>query len=74
MPTSRSGGPLNFRDVFYIEPAIGLWLVVVAGLLGTILSLVLLWQTRPQVAGPPVRSPAQPDAMSLDDSERGASL
>jgi hypothetical protein len=72
---TRGGGQsFNASDFFHIDPAPGLWMVAVSGLLGTVLSLSLR-QTKPQVLGeapgqpwlqplPPPPAAVQPDAVS----------
>jgi hypothetical protein len=61
-PFGGGGESLNFRDMFHIDPAPGLWMVAVSGLLGTVLSLFVLRQTRQQVSGAsgPVTPPTGP--------------
>lgn len=54
----------NIRDVFDIRPAPGLWLLVFAGLLGTVLSVILLLSRRTPVApamatNPPAAPPEE---------------
>lgn len=57
-------GPLppgfpNLRDVFHIDPAPGLWMVALSGLLGIVLSMVILWRTK-RLVSEAVRGPALP--------------
>jgi hypothetical protein len=56
VPGAAAGGlQLNFRNFFHIDPAPGLWMVAIAGLIGSVLSL-FAWVRRP---GAPVAWPAQ---------------
>jgi hypothetical protein len=61
VPGAAAGGlPLNFRNFFHIDPAPGLWMVAIAGLIGSVLSLSV-WIRKP--SGPvafqyPAPSPA----------------
>jgi hypothetical protein len=59
VPVSATAGfTFNARALFHIDPAPGLWMVAIAGLLGTVLSL-FVW-IRKQAA--PVAEPAAPVA------------
>jgi hypothetical protein len=43
--------PIDFRDVLHFDPAPGLWMIVFAGLLGTVLASLMLVGARPRAVG-----------------------
>jgi hypothetical protein len=62
VPFGATGGPVfNARDFLHIDPAPGLWMVAVAGLLGTVLSVsVSIYSARVRRAAPAQVQPLAP--------------
>ena len=59
---ATGGGPVfNARDFLHVDPAPGLWMVAVAGLLGTVLSVsVSIYNARVRRAAPAQAQPLAP--------------
>jgi hypothetical protein len=51
LPPGVASGAPNFRDLFSIDPAPGLWMVAIAGLIGSVLTLSM-WIRKPAAATP----------------------
>jgi hypothetical protein len=65
LPPSAAGAfPFNPRDVFHIDPAPGLWMVAIGGLIGTVLSL-FAWIRKPRAL---TAEPTQPAQQAEQDS------